>query len=275
VLDAKTYGPWAVIAGASEGVGAAFARELAAAGLNLVLIARKPEALEAVAREAREHGGVEVRTLPMDLTAPDMLRTIRAVTDELEVGLLVYNAGANQGMERYFDAPLEKALGTVRLNPVGQVTLTHHFGGEMLKRGRGGMVLVGSLAGSAGAAPLAAYCASKAFAQGLAEGLWSELKPRGVNVLYVMVGAVDTPNRRRQLDPALAARPKDWNDPNDVVFPPEEIARAALDNLENGPVHVPGKLQGFYDQLISLPRADASNLMERMLGGFKQTEPAE
>jgi short-subunit dehydrogenase len=272
MFDAKKHGPWAVIAGASEGVGAAFAQKLGRAGLNLVLIARKAEALEALAAEIRASCGVEVRPLPMDLTAPDMLERIRAVTDDVEVGLLVYNAGANQGMDRYLDAPLEAALRVVRLNPVGQVSLTHHFGTKMVARGRGGIVLVGSLAGNAGATPLVAYCASKAFAQALAEGLWSELGPKGVDVVYIVVGAVDTPNRRRQLDPAAAARPDNFDDPNQVVFPPEEIAQAALDNLANGPVHVPGKLQGFYDQLVRLPRPEASKLMKRMLSGFRDVE---
>jgi short-subunit dehydrogenase len=273
VLDRQTYGPWAVIAGASEGVGASFAHKLAGAGLNLVLIARKPPALEALAQAVREKSGVEVRILPLDLTSPDMLDRVRAVTDELEVGLVVYNAGANQSMERFFDAPLESALRVVRLNPVGQVSLSHHFGTKMIQRRRGGIILVGSLAGSAGATPLAAYCASKSFTQGLAEGLWSELKPHGVDVVYVVLGAVDTPNRARQAEPA-GSRPKDPNDPNQIVFPPDEVAQGALDNLKNGPVHVPDKLAGFYGQLTTLPRAEASNLMKRMLSGFKDVEAA-
>jgi short-subunit dehydrogenase len=271
VLDSGTYGPWAVIAGASEGVGASFAHKLAAAGLNLVLIARKPAGLEDLAAKVRAESGVEVRALPMDLTSADMLDRIRAVTDDVEVGLLVYNAGANQGMDRFFDAPLEAALRVVRLNPLGQVQLAHHFGSKMAARGRGGIILVGSLAGSAGATPLAAYCASKSFTQGLAEGLWSELEPRGVHVLYEVLGAVDTPNRARQANTSVA-KPRDPDDPNQIVFPPDEVAQGAIDNLPNGPVHVPEKLHRFYHQLVSLPRDEASNLMKRMLSGFKDTE---
>jgi short-subunit dehydrogenase len=268
------YGPWAVIAGASEGVGAAFARKLAARGLNLVLIARKAETLQALAASIGEAHGVQVRTLPMDLTSTDMLEQIRAVTDDLEVGLLVYNAGANQSMLRYFDASLEQALRVVRLNPVGQVSLTHHFGLKMRERGRGGIVLVGSLAGAAGGSPLAAYCASKSFAQKLAEGLWSELKPRGVDVLYIVVGAVDTPNRQRQGASAKvsADRLPAEDDPNQMVFPPEEIAQEALDHLAEGPVHVPPRLERFYHDLSTMPRAQASELMRRMLGGYKEEE---
>jgi short-subunit dehydrogenase len=271
LLDSKKYGPWAVIAGASEGVGAAFAHKLAAAGLNLVLIARKKEVLDELAGKVRGQSGVEVRTLPLDLTSADMLDRVRAVTDDVEVGLLVYNAGANQSMERFLDAPLESALRVLRLNPVGQTSLSHHFGTKMAARGHGGIILVGSLAGSAGATPLVAYCASKAYTQGLAEGLWSELKPKGVDVVYEVLGAVDTPNRARQAEPA-GSRPKDPDDPNQILFPPEEVAQGALDNLAKGPVHVPDKLQRFYDQLIGLPRDQASNLMKRMLSGFKDTD---
>ena len=198
MFDALKYGPWVVIAGASEGVGESFARKLGQAGLNLVLIARKQASLEQVAEQVRTESGVQVRTLPLDLTSSDVLERVCAITDDIEVGLLVYVAGANQSMERFFDAPLASALRVVRLNPIGQVTLSYHFGKKMSSRGRGGIILIGSLASSAGATPLVAYCASKAFTQNFAEGLWSELQPRGVDVLYVLLGATATPNRQRQ-----------------------------------------------------------------------------
>jgi short-subunit dehydrogenase len=271
MIDAKKYGPWAIVAGASEGVGASFARLLGAAALNLVLIARKQAVLEDVASQVRAASGVQVRILPVDLTSSDMLDRIRAVTDDIEVGLVVYNAGANQSMQRFFDGTLDNALRVVRLNPVGQVTLAHHFGKKMLARGRGGIILIGSLAGSAGGSPLAAYSGSKAFAQKFAEGLWSEGKPQGVDVLYIVLGAVDTPNRARQSLSDKAKRKdalKPEDDPNQMVFPPDEIAQAALDNIANGPVHVPERLNRFFHQLTTLPRAEASHLMSRMLRGF-------
>jgi short-subunit dehydrogenase len=156
---------------------------------------------------------------------------------------------------------------------VGQVSLCHHFGRKMVERGRGGIILVGSLAGGAGATPLVAYCASKSFTQALAEGLWSELKPRGVDVVYLVVGAVDTPNRLRQLDPSRANSglpPED--DPNQMPFQPEEIAQVALDHLTDGPVCVPDRLAKIFDRLNATSRAEASEFMRAMFAGFKDPD---
>src|SRR5579862_6273069 len=91
----EQYGPWALIAGGSEGVGASFAHKLAAAGIHLVLLARKPEPLDVLAREVRDRHGVEVRTVSVDLTAPDALDRVRAIADDVEVGCLIYNAGTD------------------------------------------------------------------------------------------------------------------------------------------------------------------------------------
>lgn len=268
MFDAKKYGPWAVIAGASEGVGESFARRLGQAGLNLVLIARKQASLDEVAQRVHDESPVEVRTLALDLTSPDVLERVRAVTDDVEVGLLVYVAGANQSMQRFFDAPLETALRVVRLNPVGQVSLAHHFGKKMCARGRGGIILIGSLAGFAGATPLVAYCASKAFTQNFAEGLWSELRPHGVDALYVPLGAVATPNRQRQIDRPEKGRSQLDDDPNKQVMQPDDVAAQSLESLPDGPIMVPKLIAPYHRQLTTLPRGEASELMRKMLGGF-------
>jgi short-subunit dehydrogenase len=268
MFDAQKYGPWAVIAGASEGVGESFARELGRAGINLVLIARKQASLDQVAQQVRAQSAVQVRTLPLDLTSPDILQRVRTITDDVEVGLLVYVAGANQSMQRFFDAPLESALRVVRLNPVGQVSLSYHFGKKMSGRGRGGIILIGSLAGYAGATPLVAYCASKAFTQNFAEGLWSELRPHGVDALYVPLGAVATPNRERQRERAEKGRSQLEDDPNKNVMQPDDVAAQSLEALPNGPILVPKQIAPYHHQLTTLPRREASELMRKMLGGF-------
>ncbi|NKZ78805.1 SDR family NAD(P)-dependent oxidoreductase, partial [Rhodococcus hoagii] len=125
MIDAAKYGPWAVIAGGSEGVGEEFAVQLAEAGLNLVLLARKPEPLEVAAEKARAKG-VEVRTLSVDLTAADMLDKIRSVTDGLEVGLLVYNAGANTYGHEFVTGDLDRFQQVIDLNITGQLKLIQH-----------------------------------------------------------------------------------------------------------------------------------------------------
>jgi short-subunit dehydrogenase len=259
MFDAKKYGPWAVIAGASEGVGTSFAHKLGKVGINSVLIARKQNVLDEVAASVQKETGAKTRTLSLDLTAPDMLARIRAVTDDLEVGLVVYNAGANQGMLSFFEAPLEKALWQIALNPIGQTSLCHHFGAKMMARKRGGIILIGSLAANAGATPLVAYSASKAFTQSLAEGLWTEMKPHGVDVVYRVLGATLTANRARQKKP----------DPSENVEHPDHVAEGAMAAIANGPVNVPDHLAEKFHQLTTMPRGEAALSQAAVLAQFR------
>ena len=126
-----------------------------------------------------------------------MLERIEALTDDIDVGLVVYNAGASHKMARFLDGSLEDALKLIYLNAVGQTSLCHHFGKKMASRGHGGIILVGSLAGGAGSPGVAAYGAAKAYTAVLGEGLWAEMKPYGIDVLHVVVGAVETPAMAR------------------------------------------------------------------------------
>lgn len=261
MIDSMQYGPWALIAGASEGVGAAFARKLAMSGINLVLLARQENLLDALAREAANDGGVQVRKLVLDLTRADMLERVREVTDGVEVGLVVYNAGAAHGGGPFLQASSEVALNLIRLNPVGQVVLSHHFGNKMAARGHGGIILMGSLAGNAGGASVVAYSAAKAFTQIFAEGLWSELKPLGVDVLCVVLGATDTPARAR-----LGLK----DSPGQIVADPADVAQSSLDNIANGPVLVPEHLVGAFRQFCSLPRKAAAEAMRDLLLSFNK-----
>ncbi len=265
-IDSGKYGPWAVIAGGSEGIGSAIARDIAKQGINSVLIARKPEALLAVETELRALG-VEVRTLALDLTAPDMLSRIRAVTDDLEVGLLVYNAGASPRTGFFVDWPLEDVLKVIRLNVEGQAVLAHHFGQRMAARGRGGIVLMGSLAGVAGSPSVAAYSGAKAFSQMLGESIWWELKQRGVDVLHVVVGQTDTPAMARL----------------GIVYPEgesvtgEAVAQHTLANLANGPILVMPEMQEGFVQLCTPDRravteANASYILANTEGTFAEPE---
>ena len=117
------YGPWAVIAGGSEGVGAEFARLLAESGVNLVLVARKPEPLEVAAAACRALG-VEVRTVATDLVSPVAVAELASVTDDLEVGLFIYNAGANTCSAECLDADLADFQRVVDLNITTMMALT-------------------------------------------------------------------------------------------------------------------------------------------------------
>ncbi|HWJ67175.1 MAG TPA: SDR family NAD(P)-dependent oxidoreductase [Nocardioides sp.] len=227
--DLRSYGPWAVIAGGSEGVGAEFATQLADEGFDLVLIARKPGPLEETAAACRERG-VEVRTLAVDLTSPTAVAEVTAATAGLEVGLLVYNAGANSYGEAFTRGELVRHQGVIDLNITTMLALVHHYAQPMKERGRGGILLVGSLAGYVGASNEAIYGAVKAFGRIFAEGLWVELRDHGVDVLELVLGVTRTP--------AMERAGLDFTIPGLVVSEPADVAREGLAHLADGPVHV-------------------------------------
>jgi short-subunit dehydrogenase len=254
MISIAKYGPWAVIPGGSEAIGAAFARKLGEAGFNVVLIARKVEPLEKVAGEVRAMN-VQVRTLALDLTRADMLDRIREATDDIDVGLLIYNAGGAERTGPLHKESLEFALRVTRLNPIGQLSLTHHFGKKMVARGRGGILLIGSLAGGAGGAGAVAYCASKAFTYVLAEGLWSELKPHGIDVSCIVLGAVESPSMER-----LGIKYSEG-----IASKPDDAAQFALDSITHGPVVAPPGVSETFDKLRAMPRSQAAETMSTVL----------
>jgi short-subunit dehydrogenase len=239
---AGRYGPWAVVAGASEGVGASVARLIGAFGVNVVLVARRPTPLEEVAATVP----TETRLLALDLSGPDATRQLAEATSDLEVGLLVYNAGADPNSSTFLDLPVDSWQQMVARNCATVVGATHHFAQPMAARGRGGIVLVTSGAAWAGGSHLAVYGASKAFDLVLAEGLWAELGPAGVDVLAMVLGPTDTPAFRRVLNGRDFAGMAD----------PDDVAREMLDHLGDGPTFPP---EG--SPLGGLPRRQAVELM--------------
>lgn len=221
------------MAGASEGIGAAFARALARHGLDLVLVARRPEPLEALSAELRRGHGVDVTALSLDLGAADAIDRLRDVCFGKEIGLLVCNA-ASSPIGRFLERSLAEHLAAIDVNVRAPLALAHHFGGAMAARGRGGIVLLTSLAGFQGTPLVASYAATKAFNLVLAEGLWDELRDCGVDVLACCAGATETPGYVRS---APRRRPSRWTPP---LQSPEEVARAALSALGRRPLVVTG-----------------------------------
>lgn len=230
-MDVDRYGPWAVIAGGSEGVGESFALQLAEAGVSLVLLARRAEPLERTAAACRELG-VEVRTLALDLSASDAVRRVVAATADLEVGLLILNAGANTHSAEFVDGDLAAFQQVIDLNITTPLGLVHHFAGPMRSRGRGGIVLVGSMAGYLGSTRHTVYGGVKAFSRLFAESLWLELREHGVDVLELVLGVTRTP--------AMARVGLNFDVPGMLVAEPEDVAREGLDRLAHGPVHIAG-----------------------------------
>lgn len=247
MIDKSVYGPWAVIAGGSEGVGASFAHRLADAGVNLVLVARKPDPLERTADEARAKG-VEVRTLQLDLLDNAAPQTLRSVTDDLDVGLLIFNAGANTYGHEFVSGDLDRVQDVIDLNITSQLALTHHFGARMKERRSGGILLVGSLAGYMGQAQMSIYSAVKAFSRVFAEGLWLELEPHGVRVLELVAGVTRTP--------AMERAGLRMDQPGLNVAEPDDVAREGLEHLADGPVWVAAGNQVTAEQRSAFPRAD-------------------
>lgn len=247
-VDVETYGPWALIVGGSEGIGAACARQLAAQGFNLVLTARRAEALEALADELGQTG-VEVRHASIDLSKPDALERTRALTDDVEIGLLLYIAGANETRGNFLELDAEVYRSVIAISVIGQAEFTRHYGGLMRARGRGGIVLAGSLSNFMGAATLATYTAAKAFSRIFAESLWAECAEMNIDVLHVVVGYTDTPAMRRLgLDTSSAQSP-------------EEAARETLAAIRQGPLLILGGEQNFKVATLRSQLADRAQLI--------------
>jgi short-subunit dehydrogenase len=226
------YGPWALIAGASDGTGAEFARQLASCGLNVSLLARRLSFLEGLAEEVRSVYGVMARISSIDLTDPALVAELDQFAEGIEVGLVVYNAGSDIGSDYFIDRPVEDALHLVDLNCRGPVVLAHKFGREMAARRRGGIILMGSIAGGAGSAHVAVYSATKAFDRTLAEALWVEFGKDGVDVLAATCGLIDTPtNRKLGIQSHLL----------ESGMTSSEVARECIAALPDGPVRVIGE----------------------------------
>jgi len=231
VTELAKYGSWAVVAGGSEGVGAEFARQLATAGINLVLIARKAGPLGETADSCRALG-VEVRTLAVDLASADAVDQIAEATSDIEVGLLIYNAGANTCSEPFLDGELSDFARVIDLNIGTMLALVQHFGRPMRERRRGGILMVGSMAGYLGSVRHTVYGGVKAFGRVFAESLWLELREYDVDVLELVLGVTRTP--------AMERVGLNFDVPGMRVAEPADVAREGLEQLPNGPVHIAG-----------------------------------
>ena len=186
------YGPSALVAGASEGLGAAWAEALARRGLQLVLVARRAAPLEGLAARLRADHGVGVTALALDLGSDADLDRLFAATAAMEIGLLVHNAAASP-IGCFLDVSLEDHRRVLAVNCQAAALLVHHYGRAMAGRRRGGIILMSSMSGLQGTAMVAHYAASKSYLRVLAEGLGNELRPLGVDVLAPLAGPIRTP----------------------------------------------------------------------------------
>ncbi len=226
------YGPWAVVCGASEGTGAEFALQAAEQGLNLMLVARRAGKLDELADRLRASCGVDVRTLVQDLAQPGAAAALRRAVTGLDVGLVIFNAGGDSVGGRLLDSPYEAWRQLLQRNVDFLTEACHDAATALVRRGRGGLLIVGSEAALGGTGRLALYTATKGYALNLGESLWHELKPRGVDVLNLLIGATDTPKLR-----GVLARHGLSADAVSLT-PSADVARLGLSRLGDGPTVV-------------------------------------
>ena len=254
----EKYGPYALVAGGSYGLGEAFATALAKRGLNLVLVAREKEKLEAAAGRLKEQFPVDVKTITADMA--DFENTKGKIAGlNVSVGLLVYNAAfAPFGL---FENTGEEDLAlAAAVNVKAPLLLAKFLSAPMIQNGRGGIVLMSSLAGGQGSPKLAAYSATKAFNAILAEGLWHELRPRGIDVIGRCAGAI--------LTPGYGERGKGKKAPGTLEA--RDVAEQALRALGKGPVVIPGTVNKLARFIMTrlLPRKAAITMMAKNTGGL-------
>ena len=236
VVDTARYGPWALVTGASSGIGEAFARTLAKEGLSVALVARRKELLERLASELRTEHGVDACVVVCDLAKEGAADHIADVTRDLDLGLVVSNAGTGHpGAFLKSDSKAERAI--LQLNATTPMELGRAFGRRLTSRGMGGLVFVSSAMAFHGAPYMATYAATKAYTLVFAESLHVELKPVGVDVLVVAPGPTDTPARHLY--------PIDWAKLPIKWMTPAAVVDATLSSLGKRALVVPGMRNQF------------------------------
>ena len=250
------YGPWAIVTGASDGIGRAIATSLAEAGIDLVMVARRHDALERLAAELAQAHDVETRIVAADLGQRGAVDTIVSATEDIEVGLMAASAGFGTSGP-FIDSLIDQELDMIDVNCRAVVELSHHFARRFAAQRRGGLILMSSLLAFQGVPRAATYAATKAFIQTFAEGLRLELSGSGVDVLASAPGPVRSGfEARADMRMSAAARP-------DVV------ARGTLGALGRRTTVRPGFLSKFLEaSLLPLPRLARSRIMSVVMGGM-------
>ena len=230
----ERYGPWAVVTGASSGIGAEFARQLAAAGVHLVLASRRTDRLEFLADRLEADHGIETRVVGIDLSTAEGVRQLLLETEDLDVGLLVPAAGMEHH-GAFLGHEAEQSARLLAVNVRAPMELARAFGVRMVRRRRGGIVFVSSLAAAGPLPYLAHYAASKAYVQSLGEALHREMRPHGVDVTVLTPGLTDTPMARNAELTGI-----DWSRTPFDFMEADEVVRHGLRALGRRSVVVPG-----------------------------------
>jgi short-subunit dehydrogenase len=230
----KKYGEWALISGASSGIGLEYAKQLAKKGLNIILVARRKEKLEEVANSIQQTHGIKTKVIVADLATEAGMDDVKSETKELEVGLLVNNVG-REDSGHFLESSLKDAIDTLDLNCKVPLQLTHHFSKKMAERKKGGIIFMSSLVSFQGVSYIANYAATKAYDLIFAESIASELKKYNIDVLTVAPGFTKT-----NLSP-------DFNFEGLPLKPisPELVAKKGIKNLGKKRLTIPGAINKF------------------------------
>ncbi|MBC2669548.1 SDR family NAD(P)-dependent oxidoreductase [Novosphingobium piscinae] len=251
---ARRYGPVALVTGASSGIGAAFAQRLAARGLDLVLVARRRDRLEALASQLAAVHGVGVTVLQADLAATDGPQQVAEATAALDIGLVVSNAGFSLKGDHAGNDPAALTE-LLMVNCHAPLQLTRAFIPRLRARGRGGIILTSSVEGLIGCPYSGAYSATKALVKALGEALWAELRNDGIDVLTLCPGATATEGAARGgYDPSTVQH----------MDQPDAVAEQALAGLADGPILISSDhYRRLFEQLTTMPRRDALAAMAK------------
>jgi short-subunit dehydrogenase len=259
---AERYGPWGVVAGGSEGLGAAWSWGLAHRDLNVLIAARRSGPAEELAKDIRARCGVEVEVCQVDLATPEATDVLRDAMRERDVGVLIYNAALAPG-GAFASLSEERLAITLATNVTTPTKLVHQMLPTLAERPHAGLILVSSLAGFVGSAQLAAYSATKAYLRVLAEALYEEYRSTGLDVLTVAPGAISTPGLLSRSKRAVPGQ-----------LTPTQVAQAALTRLGGTPLVIPGLTNQLGAALLArlLPVKQATAMMRRSTRGIATEE---
>ena len=263
-LDKGQFGPWALVTGASSGIGNEFARQIAASGINVVLVARRDALLAELGRAISQEFDVQYRALAMDLSQEGFIAGLADATHDIDIGLVVSNAGtANPGEFLKLDRQLLHA--TLRLNTMAHLDIAHHFGAKLAKRRRGGLILVGAMGAEYGIPCIANDGAAKAYVHSLGEALHYEFKPLGVCVTVLAAGFTNT-----------EVLEKFGFDPKTMPMKPMSVEQCVSEGLnalrENRSRIIPGRLNRIMNALV--PASLARKMEADMIGKALAIRPA-
>ena len=263
-LDKRRFGPWAPVTGASSGIGKEFARQIAASGINVVLVARRERLLDEVGQGLAKDFSVRYRNVVADLSQDGFLNKLAEATKDLDIGLVVSNAGTgNPGEFLKLDRQLLHE--TLRLNTMAHLDLTHHFGVKLAKRRQGGLILVGAMGAENGIPCMANDGGGKAYVHSLGEALHYEFKALGVYVTVLAAALTNT-----------AVLEKFGLGPKTSPMKPMSVEQCVSEGLrglrKNRSRIVPGRLNRIMNALV--PASLARKMLADMFGKGLASKPA-